>query len=252
MTRNVEEIALAMHTRLPVYQKMLDKARGCIEFTYGLCRDPYVAFSAGKDSAVMLHQVLSVNPRAVVRILTGGETRLLHKNIDQVLNWWKENFPEMDFQEINVDHVFAPGWETATFYEQYQTFQGEWEKYLHSAGDWDGVFIGLRSEESRFRRAWLRQRMEGHAVRQYLSGGIKGVYRSCPLADWREVDVAAYVVSNQIPLLSGYEKSFSARTKTRIGGRAMIQYGQLAELRERDPEGYKKLIARFPEIARWA
>jgi len=251
MTSEIERAAYLMRTRLPVFQRMLEKARGCIEYTYTLCRSPYVAFSAGKDSAVMLHQVLSVNPRASVRILTGGETRLLHSNIDDVLTWWRDQFPEMDFQEIHVDHVFAAGWENASFYEQYQTFQGEWEKYLHTSGDWDGVFIGLRAEESSFRRAWLKIRMNGHAIRQYQSGGIKGVYRSCPLADWREADIAAYVTRYQIPLLSGYEKGFYARTKTRLGGRAMIAFGQLAELRERDPENYRKLVNRFPELARW-
>lgn len=243
--------ALKAHTLLPVFSKRLEQARACTEYAYKLCRSPFVAFSAGKDSSVMLHTILTVNPRATVRILTGGETRLLHSNIDTVFDWWREKFPKMNFQEVNVDHVFAPGWENATFYEQYQTFQNEWEKYLHSTGDWDGVFIGLRKEESNFRRIWLSIRMDGHAIRQYQAGGQKGVYRICPLADWREIDVGAYVVKYSIPLLSGYENGFDARTKCRIGGRAMIAFGQLADLRARDPENYQKIIDRFPELARW-
>lgn len=243
--------SLKAYTLLPVFDRRVNQARACIEFAYDLCKNPYVSWSAGKDSSVMLKLILDLNPKANVRILTGGETRLLHSNIDSVISWWRENYPEMDFQEINIDHIFASGWEDATFYEQYQTFQNEWEKYLHSAGDWDGVFVGLRSDESRYRRAWLKIRMEGHAIRQYHAGNKPGLYRICPLADWHEIDIAAFVVKHQIPLLSGYEKGFDARTKTRLGGRAMIAFGQLAELRARDPENYQKLIDRFPELTRW-
>ena len=240
------------YVMLPVFRKQVAKALDCTRYAYDLCKRPYVAFSAGKDSSVMLHLALQVQPRAIVRILTGGETRLLHQNIDIVLAWWREQFPKMDFEEICIDHVFAPGWEDATFFDQYQTFQNEWEKYLHGSGDYDGCFVGLRAEESRLRKAWLRERMDGHAIRQYTSGKEKrGSYRICPLADWHTKDVAAYITQNAIPLLDGYEKDWEARTKTRIGGRAMIQYGQLAELRARDPESYRKLIERFPELARW-
>jgi len=246
-----EETAYRAYALLPIFERRVAQAMNCIRYAYQLCRAPYVSFSAGKDSSVMLHLILSIKPNAIVRILTGGETRLLHRDIDGVLDWWRSGYPKMDFAEIQVDHVFSPGWEDKTFYEQYQTFQNEWEKYLHAAGDWDGCFIGLRAEESAIRRAWLRERMEGHAIRQYRAGSKAGVYRICPLADWREEDIGAYIIKHQIPLLAGYEKGFSARTKTRMGGRAMIAFGQLAELRERDPENYQKLIERFPELTRW-
>lgn len=247
---SVADSAFRAHALLPVFAKRVQQARECTRFAFELCQHPFISFSAGKDSAVMLHIAAELYPNADVRILTGGETRLLHSNLDDVLSWWKLHYPNLKFTEVFIDRVFSPEWIDKSFFEQYVTFKNEWDDYLHTEND-DGVFIGLRSDESRYRRAWLKIRMNGFAIRQYEGKKRNGVYRICPLADWSEKDVAAYIVKYSIPLLSGYDDMMTARTKTRIGGQAMIRYGQLAELRARDPENYSKLIARYPELARW-
>jgi 3'-phosphoadenosine 5'-phosphosulfate sulfotransferase (PAPS reductase)/FAD synthetase len=247
---SIAESAFRAHALLPVFAKRVQQARDCTRFAFELCQHPFIAFSAGKDSAVMLHIAAELYPNADVRILTGGETRLIHSNIDDVLAWWKERYPDLKMREVFIDRVFSPEWIDKSFFEQYKTFNNEWDNYLHTELD-DGVFLGLRSAESNFRRIWLQMRMNGFAIRQYTGQKYNGVYRICPLADWSEKDIAAYIVKNSIPLLSGYENGFDARTKTRIGGQAMIRFGQLAELRARDPENYSKLIARYPELARW-
>jgi 3'-phosphoadenosine 5'-phosphosulfate sulfotransferase (PAPS reductase)/FAD synthetase len=246
---SIVDSAFRAHALLPIFAKRVQRARECTRFAFELCQHPFISFSAGKDSSVMLHIAAEIYPSADARILTGGETRLLYSNLDDVLVWWKHQFPDLRLEEILIDHVFTPEWLDKSFYEQYQTFKGEWDKYLHTDLD-DGVFIGLRSDESRYRRAWLRERMNGFAIRQYQSKKRSGVYRISPLADWTEKDIGAYITTREIPLLDGYDENLTARTKTRIGGQAAIRYGQLAELRQRDPENYSKLIARFPELAR--
>jgi len=93
--------------------------------------------------------------------------------------------------------------------------------------------------------------MDGHAIRQYTSGKRAGIYRICPLADWRLADVAAYIITRGIPLPGGYEGGFGERTTTRLARRPVVQFGQLATLRARHPEAYFTIIRRWPELARW-
>lgn len=251
---SLKDAGYQAHTMTGGYQAHVRQAADCVEFSESLCSSPFVSFSAGKDSSAMLYLVASLVPDTRAVILTGGETRLLHSDLDQVLEWWRAQFPRLDLREILIDHVFDDGWQDAGFWEQYNTFKNEWVKYLHAAVESDGVYIGLRAQESAMRRARLRERLPGcrFAIRQYAvtrKDAKSGVYRICPLAYWTDADVMAYIHSHQIPLLSAYH-SEQDRTKMRIG-RTSLALGQLAELRQRDPASYNRLITRFPELRSW-
>lgn len=204
----------------------------------------------------MLWLILDAAPSIDVRIETGGESRLLHADLDEMIAWWKRAWPGINLEEIHIDHVFAPGWDDMGFWEQYHTFEGEWDKYVHSAGEWDGVFLGLRGGESNKRRMALNRFRQGrYPIWKYSdnrSGASAGCYRICPLEDWTEDDIAALHAIHSIPLLAAYEiEGIESRTKLRIGKTAM-QYGQLRQLRVRDQGAYNRLIQRFPELGEYA
>lgn len=251
----VQRAAAKAHMQSAGFRKRLGYARDAVEATYRVCAHPYVAYSAGKDSSALLHIVAMLHPTATARMLTGGETRLLFREIDGIYAWWRATFTRLDFDEILVDHVFAEGWEDATFIEQWATFHNEWAKYMHNAGAWDGVLLGLRSDESGMRRFWNAKRHtdEGYPIRRYSQNrddAKAGVYVSAPLAYWTAKDVESYIIAHNVPVLSTYYRDgFDTRTHTRIGMRT-IGFGQLAELRRRDPENYQRLIERFPELGR--
>lgn len=255
----IERSAHRLHAGTRVFWHRLVQADACVVEMLQVCARPYVAFSFGKDSSALLWLVLQRWPEARVRCLTGGESRLLHSEIDEHAAWWKVRFPLMDLAEVHVDHVFAAEWSEADFDEQYMSFHPsqlgttEWAAYLHTSGDWDGVFLGLRSDESFKRRVQNSHRTEGCAtpIRRYSDArddAAAGMYVACPLATWSDQDVAALIISEGLPTLSTYERDgFGARTKLRLGRTAM-DLGQVAELRRRDPAAYNRLLQRFPEL----
>ncbi len=253
MSSALERAGYLAHLRGRAYQARYQRAIQTVERALELCQRPYVGFSGGKDSEALLWVVGQVWPQAHVRILTGGETRILHPELDAVLAWWRERFPEMTIVEVHVDHVFADGWETVGFWEQYSTFKGEWSRYLKPE-DADGVILGLRADESPTRRRAVALRAEGEtmAIYRYTTGPMRGVYRVCPLDRWTTEDVAALIMSEEMPLLGAYVAGgMETRTHTRLG-RHSLQCGQLSELRQRDPGAYNTLLARFPELAEYA
>lgn len=238
------------HARLPAFERKVAQATACIQEALTLCGSPFVSFSAGKDSTAMLWLCLQVEPRLPVRMLTGGETRLLHPSLDRVLDWWRVQFPGIAMVEINVDHVFAEGWQDAGFAAQHATFKNGWDRYLHAAGEWDGMFIGLRAGESAMRRWRLSQRVPGtqHPIYQYRSGARAGKYRVCPISTWSVDDVGALAMRYDLPLLDTYlTGGLDRRTHYRVGW-CSLQQGQLDELRAEHPAEYRQLVERFPEL----
>lgn len=242
------------HGRSAVFQRRLARARQTIAEGLSLCHHPFVGFSAGKDSEAMLWLICEIQPDVTALMLTGGETRILYPSIDDILQWWRARWPRLNVREINVDHVFAEGWEHTDWVSQYETFIGEWERYLWASGDYDGVFLGLREDESNCRRRVLRHvRLPGsrYAIYRYADshhGVAAGHYRICPLDAWTTQDVAALIALHEMPLLETYEfAGMEARTHLRTG-RTSLRMGQLVELRRRDPAAWNRMISRFPEL----
>lgn len=247
----LERAGYIAYGRGAVHQHRLLRARATIAEALHRCEAPYVAFSAGKDSQALLWLVREQEPTISARILTGGETRLLHSNLDEVLDWWRARGAALD--EVHIDHVFTGPWAEATMWEQYESFVGEWRRYLLPEGA-DAVFLGLRAEESATRRRTLRLREPDthYSIYRYRRSGLNhvaGLLRVCPLDEWTTADVAAVVAMYDIPMLAAYEHGgMDARTHGRIG-RSAIRCGQLTELRARDPVAYNRLVLRFPELA---
>jgi len=236
------------HAMLPIYKRRIEQAREWTREALELCQNPYVAFSGGKDSAVMLHIVATERPGVDAQILMGGETRLLHPDIDDVLKWWKSN-TSVNLIEVLVDTVFADGWEDATFEESYSQFYDGWNKYLHDKGH-DGVFIGLRKSEAGNRRRLFRRFGAIHRYSENRKDARAGIVLACPLSNLTTADVWAYLIRHDIPTFDAYVDG-DERTKTRLGWRAMNEFGQLADLRTRNPRGFNEIVARFPELRRF-
>ena len=232
------------HATLPVYKRRIEQARVWIREALALCKNPYVAFSGGKDSAVMLHLVLSCAPSIDAQILTGGESRLLHSDLDSILTWWQEN-TSVNLIEVSIDAGYS---DDATFEEMYSQFYDGWNRYLHNKGH-DGVFLGLRRSESGIRDTVFRRFGAIHRYSQKRNDTRAGTILCNPISNLRTNDVMAYLASSDIPTFRVY-KTGDERTKSRLGWRAMNEFGQLAALRLRDPQSFNKVVARFPELRR--
>lgn len=73
-------------------------------------------------------------------------------------------------------------------------------------------------------------------------------YRMCPIADWTTEDVGAYIVTHNLPVLKWYRDfGFDSRTTARLTGDAVRQ-STLYWIKVTNPDGYSKLLERFPEF----
>jgi len=240
--RAIERAGYLAYGRTREHLVRRERALALIVEGLARCQAPYVAFSGGKDSSALLHLVLQVRSRMTARILTSGETRQVHGNIDVVLDWWRQRYSGLELQEICVDRVWSDEWADADWTAQRKAGRRDIAKLL--PGGHDGAFLGLRDEESNARRM---------ATRKYgpIRRHADGLYVICPLFAWRLADVGAVLAECGAPLLSAYEaEGLDARTTMRLTGDAVRQ-GGVVHLRMRDKAAYNALIRRFPELREW-
>lgn len=221
--------ALAWSRRANFLERV-EQAQDIIRRGFEVAPDAYVACSFGKDSAVLTHLCLQYAPRVSVRFLRWDESAALD-NYDEVIQAWRERFDInlviADMQRVSLDEKNPKRWQS-----------------LERAAPSSGYFIGLRAEESRGRRITLK--MQGEVYRKQ-----DGLWRISPLAWWREQDIAAYVIAHDLPMLNTYHvEGLSARTTARVP-RAVVRGEALARLRLRDPHGFERLAAMFPEVREW-
>lgn len=160
--------AFAIHATTPEYRDRLAQAQATAASALHRSAMPYVAYSGGKDSTVLVSIVVALDPAvAVIHSDEGSTTRVL----DEIITVARGNGASgVDVrQPLNVHTIAAEGY--------------------------DLVFVGLRREESGRRR----RRMD--------AGDQFGSIPECwPLADWTWRDVWAYLVSNNAPYLSLYDR----------------------------------------------
>jgi 3'-phosphoadenosine 5'-phosphosulfate sulfotransferase (PAPS reductase)/FAD synthetase len=145
-----------------------------------------VAFSGGKDSTVLTHLVLAEDPQVAVlhwdygpyfvprpieeRILENaralGARRLLVRSSSEYLRLGRSARNVLGRRLVGV---LLP---------------------KMAAQGWDLSFVGLRREES------LKRRRRIDAAR-----ALSAIRESWPLADWRWLDVWAYIVEHRLPYL---------------------------------------------------
>lgn len=234
------------HCRRPSHRIVRDEADACIRWALGSAEHPFVAFSCGKDSAVLAHMVLSADSSVPLRFLSSGETRLMH-DVDGVIRWFRSRMGA-DVEEINIDRVFSEEWAGSSWGEQKRAGRGDLDRLNTGA---DLVFMGLRIEESQRRARSLRMHRDrsipGYAYR-YVSGDRVGLWRACPLARWGLDDVRAYLAEHSIPVLHWYHAhGLSGRTTARLTGDA-VRTHVLQYMARSNPDGYHALTRRFPEL----
>lgn len=225
----IKEAAYRAHALSSAYRRRIDEALALIDRAFTECSAPYVACSFGKDSAVLLDLVRRRAPDIEARFIRWPETEHLG-NYDDVIQAWRErgaNIRILDLQRRSLDEKVAGRW-----------------KMLRDLTPTDGVFIGLRSEESRARRTTL---MTHGTLYRYKDG----YRRISPIAWWRTIDIAAYITQHDLPTLDAYkERGFAERTASRIP-RAEVRGEKLRQIRADDPQAWASLLQIYPEVSEW-
>lgn len=188
----VERETFKLHAELDDYRARIARTQEIIQEAIERFEKPYIAYSGGKDSMVLLDLCLKASPDILVE------------------HWYfgKYYFPEEMEDEVlaNARHIGAKNIivNTSQKYNRagrssknifFPAFFGGVQKDLVRAG-YDLAFVGLRSQESAKRRR--------KTVDHFRWNGA--MYDCYPLRDLSARDVWSYIVSHNLPYCGHYDR----------------------------------------------
>jgi 3'-phosphoadenosine 5'-phosphosulfate sulfotransferase (PAPS reductase)/FAD synthetase len=247
---------LAMHAMSAGHLRKVRIAKERLVETIGLHPDAHLGWSAGKDStalAKMCHELgLSIPafgekddldyPGEVAYLQTLGK----HFGLDvEILT------PDVSLLQFlkdrNVSLVNDLHGQTAELSKEH--FYGLLKKHRKQAG-YNTVILGLRSNESKHRavnrasHGWVYERKND------------GLTVSSPLADWEDIDVHAYLASQNVPLMPLYlcvdpgADALKLRKSWFVAGGGAARHGHYVWLRRWWPDLWEKIADIDPEMRR--
>ena len=171
------------------YKGKIEESKKVITKAFTYYKNPYIAYSGGKDSIVMLHLVLQQKPNIDIWHFDHGKA-LMPREIEREIihnarllgakNLIIKTSKQLDKESARWDYKI---W--------YNSFFGILNSVTKERG-WDGVFLGLRQEES------IKRKIR---AKEFFNGS-----ECYPLANWTWKDVWAYIVSNNLPYPSIYDR----------------------------------------------
>lgn len=211
----------------------------CLALWREECRRGYVAYSGGKDSAVLLHLA---NRQHSTEAVTFADREGTHPAVGPLLTWWTA-------QGVAVHrHVWGSVIETHRRTGRAMMDLDALTRWARAEG-YDGCARGLRAEESRGRRMHAVTR---HPVRQW----DVGFWETDPLLWWTAEDIWAYHAMHRLPYAATYDREDGTpRSRRRVGsmwGLVGAELGRLAELKRWDRPAFQRLVEAMPEATRHA
>lgn len=182
--------AFLLHAQTMEYRAALVDADWRIGDAVREATQPYVAFSGGKDSLVMLHLVLLHSPGIMVLHWDFGPYKMPRAVFAEItmaaerlgVSLRVETSAEYGRSGFNATNVFE------------REFFGRLEPQLAEEG-YDLAFVGLRRQEAIRRRLRIDGNNQDGLIRQ-----------AWPVAQWTWMDVWAHIVSNDLPYVSVYDE----------------------------------------------
>lgn len=238
-----------LHSRLPRMRLRIDEARANIAEWLSRCSRPYVAWSTGKDSTVMLWLILEQKPDVEV-IYFDADSALPDsvELMERLKREWNLNLrvlktrPILDtFAEYGLDHP------RIDYYTMRDTVWKPVRQLVREG--YDGVAVGVRADEARERAIASAK----YAPLWKAKG--TGIWTCWPLHNWSSRDVWGFIVSRDLPYNTAYNKTmFTDFEKMRVSywaGETGRTYGRYAWLRYYYPDLYRLLKDRFPDVGHY-
>lgn len=242
MTKLEQQLRVGLiYSKTQQYKNRLRITIQSLNRFFELTENPYLALSFGKQSIVLAHIIYQIRPQTPMILLRSWETFLLH-DMERVIDEFTQS-AKINLKVHFKDNVSWNDWD-------WQTTRDYGQKDIQNMGDeacpgWDGVIMGLSKDESVARRiSCSSSNTDWKTIFQYKDGR----YRCTPIQFWQMNDLAAYIATNSIPLLSAYNKGLEARTTARIT-RNCAEMNGLIDLKHRDMSSYNVIVKRFPELS---
>lgn len=242
----MERLGALSHARTGGFWRRLESARETV--TRWLCEAgrPYVAFSGGKDSTVLLHLVRSIAPETPA--MWSDDEYNLPETMD-LLN----ATPDLHRIAARVEHAawftsWADGPESVPDGTEWQE-GGDGARAWEARHGYDGAAVGIRADENSYRQMNLKT----HGI---LFRDRRRVWQCRPLAWWSVMDIWAYIAAFDVPYNRAYDRLSEIGVplaRQRVGpfaNRRALPMGQMAILRAGWPGEYARFMAAHPEAAR--
>jgi len=217
-TRRINQMLDMRHAKSSGHQKRVVSAQTIVHDALTTLKRPYVSFSGGKDSLVVLHLIMKEMPDIPVLYVDQGMeypdtydyVRKIWKEWDLNLTW---EYPEMNLWELYdaggflnpdkpTDPLIRKRFSDTVFYDPIKRFSDRINA--------DGFFMGLRADESHYRKL-------NFLTRGFVYKKADGLTAVQPIADWSTKDVWAYIASKNLPYNPIYDKTkFEVRNKLRV------------------------------------
>jgi 3'-phosphoadenosine 5'-phosphosulfate sulfotransferase (PAPS reductase)/FAD synthetase len=175
------------------YKKKITNSIKIIKDVMSTYQKPYVAFSGGKDSTVMLFLALQVNPDVYVLHWDYG-SQLMPREIEYEII---KNARKLGVNEKTFIISSSRTQERLDARENPPHAYFKNLPYIISKFQFDICLLGLRAEESSKRKRKIKYNAEKPMF------GCKVSY---PIADFTWKDIWATIVDNDLPYLSFYDK----------------------------------------------
>jgi phosphoadenosine phosphosulfate reductase len=236
-----------LHAKTTEFISTVSTAHSLIKDALDHMNNPYLSFSGGKDSTVMLHMVLKHKPDIpVVYWNADASYPDTEKFIQKIVKEWNLNFinaktePILSiFKEYGINH---PSIEQKTMIATvYRPI-----KKLIKEHYFDGVFVGLRAEESSGRRKLIKNRG------QLFYNKSQQVMECLPIAHFKTQDIWSYITAYNLPYNKVYDHTkLCHRNDIRVSywcGESSRHLGRWVWLKTEYPELYNCLASEFPEV----
>lgn len=241
--------ACELHWQLFAFQRQIERAQEFIARALKKCENPYIAFSTGKDSVVMAHLVWLQHPGVPAVYFDADcafpESAALLERYEAagrpIMRWPCESI---------LDTMGRVGGPTSAKCEAETMRSTVYRpiKALLAKHHFDGVFLGLRNEES-YGRSKLAQ------VRGQLFWQKRDELWEClPIAHLSFMDVWAYILGNDIDYCAVYDRLMEMDIPPEDcrlsywAGETKRHWGRWAILKRGWPELFNRFADRFPEV----
>lgn len=233
-----------LHAKTNAYRRRVAAAREIVHRALEACEHWMLSWSTGKDSTAMVHLVRALYPQVPVVIQFDDcdwpTKREYAERVAAAQGWWLHRVePEFSvWERVAAASIGEENFCALSHPLTRDAFLAPLAAKQRELGS-DGVFIGLRIDESRARAVHLRRRGPLYRIRS-------GEWRCCPLAHWSAEDVFAYLVENGVEINPCYfhnrfKQPEEIRLSWAIPTPSSMRYGDLEHLRRYNPEQYRKI-----------
>lgn len=234
-----------LHARTPGYQAKVTAARERVAQMLATCQKPYVAFSGGKDSHCVLALVRETLPNVPAVYFDADNAYPEVLQLLAKISWVIKHPATEPFLETLIRlGLTHPDLERETLRTTvYEPIASLIKRY-----SFDGVFYGLRADESAGRRKHAARR----GAQFTYANPERGRHACQPIHDWQYLDVWAFIVTQELPYCETYNLMWdlpeSDQRISYYAGETKRRWGRYARLKQFHPELFNRVAKVLPEV----